>query len=139
MLGASTRYVNLDELHLKAGDRIARLLGAEAALVTAGCASALTLATAACIAGDDEDRIRLLPDTTGMKNEVILQAAHRNSYDHAVRNAGARLVEVGTAHEMKQRSTIARLCCSSSTTPKTTVRSATKSSWQSARSTVCRP
>ena len=101
MLGASTRYVNLDELHLKAGDRIARLLGAEAALVTAGCASALTLATAACIAGDDEDRIRLLPDTTGMKNEVILQAAHRNSYDHAVRNAGARLVEVGTAHEME--------------------------------------
>ena len=101
MQGASTRYVNLDELHAKAGDRIAQLLEAEAALVTAGCASALTLATAACIAGDDKERIKLLPDTTGMQNEVVLQAAHRNSYDHAVRNAGARLVEVETASEME--------------------------------------
>lgn len=101
MQGASTRYVNLDELHAKAGDRIAHLLDAESGLVTAGCASALTLATAACIAGSDEDRIKLLPDTTGMKNEVVLQAAHRNSYDHAVRNAGARLVEVETAREME--------------------------------------
>ncbi len=101
MQGASTRYVNLDELHAKAGDRIARLLDADAALVTAGCASALTLATAACIAGDDEDRIKLLPDTTGMKNEVVLQAAHRNSYDHAIRNAGVRLVEVETARELE--------------------------------------
>ena len=101
MQGASTRYVNLDELHTKAGDRIAQLLEAEAALVTAGCASALTLATAACIAGDDAERIKLLPDTTGMQNEVVLQAAHRNSYDHAVRNAGARLVEVETASEME--------------------------------------
>ena len=101
MQGASTRYVNLDELHAKAGDHIAQLLEAEAALVTAGCASALTLATAACIAGDDKERIKLLPDTTGMQNEVVLQTAHRNSYDHAVRNAGARLVEVETASEME--------------------------------------
>ncbi len=101
MQGASTHYVDLGELHAKAGDRIAQLLEAEAALVTAGCASALTLATAACIAGDDEDRIKLLPDTTGMKNEVVLQEAHRNSYDHAVRNTGARLVEVQTPDELE--------------------------------------
>ncbi len=101
MQGASTRYVDLEELHEKAGDRIAELLECESALVTAGCASALTLATAACIAGSDAERIKRLPDTDGMKNEVVLQKSHRNSYDHAVRNAGAELVEVETAGEME--------------------------------------
>ncbi|MDE0124418.1 MAG: aminotransferase class V-fold PLP-dependent enzyme [Bryobacterales bacterium] len=98
---ASTRYVDLEELHQKAGDRVAELLECEAALVTAGCASALTLATAACAAGTDPARIRKLPDTTGMKNEVVLQKAHRNGYDHAIRNCGVRLVEVETAAEME--------------------------------------
>ena len=101
MQRSSTRYVDLDELHDKAGDRIAELLDCEAALVTAGCASALTLATAACIAGSDAERIKLLPETEGMRNEVVMQKAHRNSYDHAVRNAGAKLVEVETAEELE--------------------------------------
>lgn len=98
---ASTRYVDLGELHEKAGDRIAQLLDCEAALVTAGCASALTLATAACVAGSDGARIRKLPDTEGMKDEVVIQKAHRNAYDHAVRNCGVRLVEVETAREIE--------------------------------------
>ena len=101
MQGASTRYVDLEELHEKAGDRIAELLECEAALVTAGCASALTLATAACVAGKDPDRIKSIPDTTGMKNEVVLQKVHRNGYDHAIRNCGVRLVEVETAAELE--------------------------------------
>ncbi len=101
MQGASTRYVDLGELHEKAGDRIAQLLDCEAALVTAGCASALTLATAACVAGDNVERIKRLPDTAGMKDEVVMQKAHRNAYDHAVRNCGVRLVEVETLREME--------------------------------------
>lgn len=101
MQGASTRYVDLEELHEKAGDRIAELLECEAALVTAGCASALTLATAACVAGKDPDRIKSIPDTAGMKNEVVLQKAHRNGYDHAIRNCGVRLVEVETVAELE--------------------------------------
>ena len=101
MQRSSTRYVDLDELHEKTGDRIAELLDCEAALVTAGCASALTLGTAACIAGADPESIKLLPRTDGMRNEVVIQKAHRNSYDHAVRNAGAKLVEVETAEELE--------------------------------------
>ncbi len=101
MQGASTRYVDLGELHGKAGDRIAQLLECEAALVTAGCASALTLATAACVAGDDAERVKRLPDTAGMKDEVVLQRTHRNGYDHAIRNCGVRLVEVETADELE--------------------------------------
>jgi len=97
---ASRRYVNLNELHAAVGKRIAALLGCEAALVTAGAASALTMGTAACVAGKDAEKIRRLPDTAGMKNEVIIPKAHRNGYDHAVRNVGVRLVEVETAEDV---------------------------------------
>lgn len=94
---ASRRFVNLNELHAAVGRKIAALLGCEAALVTAGAASALSLATAACIAGKDPEKIRRLPDTAGLPSEVLIPRGHRNGYDHAIRNAGARLVEVETA------------------------------------------
>jgi L-seryl-tRNA(Ser) seleniumtransferase len=97
---ASRKYVQLGDLHDAVGKRIAELLGCPAALVTAGCASALSLATAACVAGSDRDRIRRLPDTSGMKNEVLVQRTHRVGYDHAIRNAGVRLIEVQTREEL---------------------------------------
>jgi L-seryl-tRNA(Ser) seleniumtransferase len=99
---ASRKYVRLEDLHNAAGKRIAELLYCEAALVTAGCASALSLATAACVAGSDTARIRRLPDTTGMKNEVLVQRTHRVGYDHAIRNAGVRMIEVETREEMEK-------------------------------------
>ena len=102
MDAASRKYVNLVELHAAAGKRIAALAGSEAALVTAGAASALTLGTAACMTGKDGAKIRLLPDTTGMKNEVVIQKTHRYGYDHAVRNTGAKLVEVETREDLER-------------------------------------
>ena len=69
--------------------------GPEAGYVTAGAASALTLATAACICGLDLGKMERLPHTDGMPNEVIIPREHRSGYDHAIRAAGARLVEVG--------------------------------------------
>ena len=98
---ASRQFVSIGELQAAAGQRIASLLGAEAALITSGCAAALTLAAAACVAGTDQDKIRRLPDTSGMKNEVIVQAAHRFGYDRAIRNTGVRLVEVQTRAELE--------------------------------------
>jgi uncharacterized pyridoxal phosphate-dependent enzyme len=102
MDSAASQYVNLVELHEAVGRRIAQLAGSEAALVTAGAASALTLATAACVAGTDREKIRRIPDTTGMKNEVIIQKSHRFGYDHAVRNVGVRLVEVETREDLER-------------------------------------
>ena len=102
MASAARQFVNLSELHAAVGKQIAEMLGCEAALVSAGAASALTLATAACVAGKDAEKIRRLPDTAGMKNEVIIQKAHRFGYDHAVRNVGVRLVEVETAQELEK-------------------------------------
>ena len=88
----SRHFVRLDELHDAVGRRIAKLLSCESAMVTSGGFGALTLGTAACITGTDPERIRRLPDTAGMKNEVIVQKSHRFAYDHAVRNCGVRLM-----------------------------------------------
>jgi D-glucosaminate-6-phosphate ammonia-lyase len=99
---SSRKYVRLEDLRDAVGKRIAELLKCPAALVTAGCASALSVATAACITGDDRDRVRRLPDTTGMKNEVIVQKTHRVNYDHAIRNAGVRMIEVITRDELEK-------------------------------------
>src|SRR5262245_2069339 len=100
---ASKQYVRLNELHDAVGKRIAELLKCPSAMVSAGCASALSLATAACVAGDDSDRIRRIPDTTGMKNEVLVQRTHRVGYDHAIRNAGVRMIEIQTREELESK------------------------------------
>src|SRR6266849_4862462 len=98
---ASKQFVHLIELHDRVGERIASLIGCEAAMVSAGAASALTLGTAACMTGANEELIRKLPDTTGMKTEVIIQKSHRYGYDHAVRNCGTHFVEVETREQLE--------------------------------------
>ena len=97
---AARAHVSIPELQAAVGARIAQLLECEAALVTAGAAAALTLGTAACVAGKDPEAIRRIPDTTGLKNEVIIQKTHRYGYDHAVRNVGVRMIEVETREEL---------------------------------------
>ena len=101
MVVASKKFVPLQDLHDAVGKRIAELTRCEAAMVPAGAASALSIGAAACIAGTDREKIRRIPDTEGMKNEIIIQRPHRFGYDHALRNAGARLVEVETAQELE--------------------------------------
>jgi L-seryl-tRNA(Ser) seleniumtransferase len=91
-------YVDMKQLLDRAGERIAGLLGAEAAYVTPGAAAALALGTAACLAGADPDKIARLPDTSGLANGVLIQAGHRYHYERAVTVPGGRLVEVGDAH-----------------------------------------
>ncbi len=98
---ASRHYVYLVELHEAVGKKIAGMLGVEAAMVTSGAAGAIMLGTAACVAGKDPEKILRIPDTTGMKNEVIIQKAHRMAFDHAIRNVGVRLVVVETPEELE--------------------------------------
>lgn len=94
MAEASRKYVHMEELMEGVGRRIADVMQAEFGLVTNGCAAALCQVTAACVAGMDPDRIARLPDTSGMKNEVITLRTHRHVYDHAIRMVGISLVEV---------------------------------------------
>jgi L-seryl-tRNA(Ser) seleniumtransferase len=97
MRDASSVLVNIDELNESAGAAIARMLGAEAAFVTAGASSGLILQAAACVAGADPVKIARLPDSRGMRNEIVIQRAHRFAYDQAYRVGGGILVEIGLA------------------------------------------
>lgn len=96
MANAAQCYVDVNELHAAIGRRIAELTNNEAALVVGGCAAGLTEVTAALMVGTDPKLIRQLPDTTGLKNEILVHRIHRNPYDQAVRTAGARFVEFGS-------------------------------------------
>jgi uncharacterized pyridoxal phosphate-dependent enzyme len=98
---ASKQFVPLTELHDRIGERIAALVKAEAAMVSAGAASAMTLGTAGVLTGGDPKKVVDLPDLADMKSEVIMQKAHRFGYEHAVRNCGVKIVEVETAAELE--------------------------------------
>jgi D-glucosaminate-6-phosphate ammonia-lyase len=95
MAEAARHCVDMAELQAHASQVIADITGAEAGYVASGAAACLTLATAACVTGLEPGKMARLPDTTGMKNEVVVVRSQRNFYDHAVRAAGVRLVEVG--------------------------------------------
>jgi L-seryl-tRNA(Ser) seleniumtransferase len=97
MAEAAGQYVDVIELQRAAGRRLAQLIGVDACYIAGGSAAGLAIATAASITGEDRGLIARLPDTTGMKNEVVMQRSHRNSYDHAFRQVGVRIVEFGNA------------------------------------------
>ena len=97
MAGAADCFVDIRELNRKAGETIAQYTGAEAGLVTSGAAGAMALQAAACMTGKDLGRISRLPDTTGMKNEIIMLKGHRVGFDRVFTLVGALIVDVGTA------------------------------------------
>ena len=93
---AAQVFVNMTDLNRAAGEVVARACGADKGLVTSGCAAAQVLMVAACMTGQNEYNVEQLPDTTGMKNEVILFKGQRNRYDKSFVTPGATLVEFGS-------------------------------------------
>src|SRR5262249_34982979 len=57
---------------------------------------ALLLGTAAAVTHGEPDLIKRVPDTAGMRNEVILQKAHHSCYDHQLTDVGVKLIDVET-------------------------------------------
>src|ERR1039458_6752430 len=100
MVEASRHFVHLDELMDAVGARIAELTKADWGIVTAGCAAAISHATAACIAGTDPEKMQRLPNLAGLKSEVVMPRYARNVYDHAARMTGARIVNVDTEEQL---------------------------------------
>ena len=96
MARADGAYIPLMELQERAGAAIAGMVDVPAAYITSGAGSALMLATAAAMAGDDDDMIQQLPDTSGMRNEILIQTRQRYWYDRCLELAGARLVMFGS-------------------------------------------
>ena len=95
MQDANRYFVDMKELLKGSGEVIAGMLGAEAALVTPGCASVLALGSVACMTGNDRGRMEQLPDTTGMRDEFLIQSRQRYKYERCVTVYGGKLVEVG--------------------------------------------
>src|SRR5579859_1418136 len=95
MAEAARACMPLDQLEGAASAVISEVTGAESGYVTAGAAAGLTLGAAACLCGLDPAKMDRLPDTGGLPNEIVVCREQRNGYDHALRAAGARLVEVG--------------------------------------------
>jgi hypothetical protein len=96
---AAKHPVRLAQLQKAAGEYLARRLRCEAAIVTAGAASAVTLGTAACVTLGNEAAAHSIPiDMTGLKNEVVIQKAHHYDYDHALRNCGIKFVDFRNSH-----------------------------------------
>ena len=112
-VAVSPHFVSIDELQEKASGVIARATGAEAGCITACSAAGVTLSVAACITGDDPEKIERLPDSGGMQNGVILQTGHNINYganiEQAIRLAGGRVVTVGGATEANVYQLRARL------------------------------
>ena len=100
MEAASQQFVDMFELQRAVGKRLAEISGAESGMVTSGAAGAMAAATAACIAGKDQAKIWQLPDTTGLKNEVVMLGG-RIAFDSAIRLAGAESV-MAYSHEELQ-------------------------------------
>src|SRR4051812_1174598 len=96
---ASNYFVNMFDLQRAVGRRLSELTGAESGIVTSGAAGALSAATAACMAGTDDKYIWQLPDTTGLKHEVIM-AGGRSAFDSAIRLTGAKLVLAYSPEEL---------------------------------------
>src|SRR6476659_107668 len=98
-LEASEYFVNMLDLQRAVGRRLSELTGAESGIVTSGSAGAMAAATAACMAGTDDKLIWQLPDTTGLKNEVVM-AGGRSAFDSAIRLTGAKLVLAHSPEEI---------------------------------------
>jgi len=99
---AANHKVKMAELHTAIGERISELTGSEAAMVTAGATASIVLGSAACMTMGDEDKMQQLPDTRGIKNEIIIQKKHRYTYDRALTVAGATLIEVETEEDVRR-------------------------------------
>src|SRR3954469_6803180 len=99
---ANQQYAQLDELMEAVGKRLGELTGAEWGMVSAGCAAAMSHATAACVAGGNPDLHVRIPNLQGFaKDEVIIPAHSRNVYDAAIRAVGVRVVTVSTLAELE--------------------------------------
>ena len=104
MRQGNQHFCLINELEVAAGRYIEKLCKTPpgyTGLVTGGVAAGTVVAYAGMLTEDLEPRLKACPDLTGFpKTEVIIQKAHRNNFDHQVRQTGVTLVEVETKEQM---------------------------------------
>ena len=99
MVDVLPKFVDMVELQREASLTISRVIGSEAGCITACSAAAIAISVAACMTGVDMAKVEQLPDTSGVKDEVVLQRGHSiwfgGSISQMVRISGAKVVEIG--------------------------------------------
>src|SRR5680860_619486 len=139
---SSQEFIMLNEVQDKVGEKIAKMVHSEAAVVTAGAFSALTLGMAGILTGMDQEKVKQLPhglEEAGIKSEVIIQKAHFDGYEHALSNTGISLVPVETADDVdkavnEKTASMHFLNCN---TLEGKIKQKSGFNWQ--KSTICRP
>src|SRR5262245_24096525 len=102
MEAASKDFVQYDELADGIGKRLAELTGAEWGMVSSGCAAGMKHVTAACVTGGNPEKLIRIPELSGFdKTEVVIPRSSRNTYDHAIRNIGVKIINVETLEEFE--------------------------------------
>lgn len=101
MDAAINEYVQIDELMDGVGKRLGELMGTESGCVTSGASAAITAGTAGCVTGGDPDKIWMIPNITGMKDEVVVPSYSRSAYDAGCKAVGVRMVQVANVEELK--------------------------------------
>ena len=99
---SSQQYAAINEVQDAVGKKIAELCHSEAAMVTAGCWSALVLGTAGVLTGTEPKNVAMLPNVEQLKSEILVQKTHNHGYSHALTNTGAKLVEVETVEDVRK-------------------------------------
>ncbi len=99
MNAAARHFVDLEELHVKVGQKLAQLTNNEAAYVCCGAASGLLLAAAACMTGKDKAKIGRLPNAEGLKNQIVMHTCQQNPYQLAILPTGAEIVTIGYSNQ----------------------------------------
>ena len=101
MRQAADHFIDLDELYIKAGEKLAQMIGVESVFVSCGAASGMQLSAAACLTGTDEDRISRLPHINDPKNEFVISKVDPHFYIHqGIEMVGGKLVRVGTTEQV---------------------------------------
>jgi uncharacterized pyridoxal phosphate-dependent enzyme len=96
MMEAAQAFVHLEELHLRAGEALAKRIGVPAAFVSCGAASGMQLSAAACLTGTDPKAIAGLPETDGRPNEFVISRVDPHTYIHlGIVVVGGKLVSAG--------------------------------------------
>lgn len=103
MEAAAHDFIQYDELADAVNRRLAEITGAEWGMVSAGCAAGMKHVTAACVTGGNPEKLIRIPNLEGFeKTEVVIPSSSRNTYDHAIRNIGVKIIEVATAAALEK-------------------------------------
>lgn len=99
---AAGAFVEIDALVDRTGELVSAHTGAQDSYITSCASAGIAIAVAAVITRGEPDRVAMMPDSSGMANEILILRGHNIDYGapitSAIRLGGGRVVEVGQSN-----------------------------------------